>query len=210
MQEIITYTTRGSGIWHIYHERNSYPPRPKADGDMRPRGIWVSLMVYTVSGIQNGCHIPLPVNPNTFWFAENVGHGINIYSSTYLVLRRADLQQLAQREFVWSCTTIRNQITSGRLDLHPGLTPLWTMSWNRLLWLTCRSQCYNHRDWCCILYWMPIYYFLSRSDGNNEMATMSSADEITSAFQISQPAIDWMEWICESVNATMLVYIKCR
>ncbi len=36
----------------IYHERNSYPPRPSASGDMsfshglRPGGIWVSLMVY--------------------------------------------------------------------------------------------------------------------------------------------------------------------
>ncbi len=32
--DIITYTTRGKRIWHIYHERNSYPPRPSASGDM--------------------------------------------------------------------------------------------------------------------------------------------------------------------------------
>ena len=99
---ILLLIPRGrSGIWHIYHEWNSYP----AEGDMsfsdvsRPC-IWLSpgtgfhnfrhgsKKSYTVSGIQNGWHIPLPwegymgsYTPSNhgFWFAENLGHGINYY-----------------------------------------------------------------------------------------------------------------------------------
>ncbi len=42
----ITYTTRGNGIWHIYHERNSYP----AEGDMSFfHGIWDHIPLVIVA-----------------------------------------------------------------------------------------------------------------------------------------------------------------
>ncbi len=63
MKNYITYTTRGSGIWHIYNETNSYPPRPKAEGDMSLSHCIYVIVLRSAAGI---VYMSYPTTPE--WY----------------------------------------------------------------------------------------------------------------------------------------------